>query len=661
MQSDAPNNVADEYAARRGTKRQRVSRACAPCRYAKLRCDGQQPTCTTCRQQDKRCAYEASFKRRGLRCGYVRALELLWGLTLNEVESAESVVDELLGRLSKQDLTASSDRTDSTTPASILLDRWKQSEVARHIDVLLNGNDEQHAESDEGGIQDELQQPDSGGKPYWKVVRNENLQSCQPEPRRDLPEAQPQASALGSGLDHLQGTGSNLQPPTYAPQLLQLFFRCGQSWLPILERHVTLKTAFQYSVDSSLLHEGDRSALWAVYAYTSTTLSHLLPNKHAHQHAHVQSNAFYAQAYSMLPLDSDHPVELGHIQCGALLALTRLSSGATTAAWRLMKLSIQMLREMTEQQQTATEHEALARAWLVCFILDTISSACRQATPSLSYDDVAKYLQIDENGLEEWQPWQRPRTSQDQDMSSDMTADIPTHSLGMLVLQAKLLRFLNGNLHLQSASWELNGSELEQWNRDLSNYLLRTGLATVLGNKDLNLLALPPSFMGLGIIYTALVNQTTCIGTFAATAGDAALGWVDYPLLSHTTLQNLRKDDDFRKTFPVLHLLSSRLRDDDLSLIPNEPSNTTRQDFRANGLGPNSRLPQFGPQPVQTARDIQGRTLPTGLSLSANPSQPDITISEQGPGSEIPMIDDYVFPTDAPFLEFMDGLDDRSM
>ena len=661
MQSDAPDNVADEDGDRRATKRQRISRACAQCRYAKLRCDGQQPTCTTCRHQGKRCTYETSSKRRGLRTGYVRALELLWGLTFRELENVESIVDGLLGRLSKQDLTASSDRTDGTTPASALLDRWKQSDVARHIEDLLDD------EGDEGGLQDELQQPRSSGKPAWVVVSNEVRQAEQPQSDIALVETALQASLPSAELHPLQVTSPSLQPPSYSSQLLQIFFRCTQSWLPILERHITLKTAFRYSMDSSSLAHGDRSALWAVHAYAATTLSHHLNTERERQHAQVHRGSFYAQAYSMLPLDSDQSVELGHIQCVALLVLTRLSSGATRAAWRLMKIAIQMLRELTEQYQPAAEQDALARAWLACFVLDAISSACCRTRPSLHFDDVVGYLQVDENGLEEWQPWQPPRILQNQDGLVEITTEVPTHSVGMLVLQAKLSKLLSRNLHLQNASWELNNSELEEFDQNLSSYLSRTGMDKILAEKDLDLQLLPSSFITLSIIYTTLMNKVNGSTKHPLRASQQVQQRVEYPLLSHVALERLLKDDQFRKNFPVLHLLSTELLVDDFDRPPNVISNqsnrVSQQIPRVNALVPGSEMPQIDVGSGQSVRDMQEHSSLFSASLRINYGATENLINEQDRGSVLPSMDttSYIFPTDAPFLDFMDDLDDRSM
>ena len=661
MQADATSTVVDEDAEARVAKRQRVSQACAPCRYSKLRCDGQQPSCTTCRQQEKRCKYEVSSKRRGLRSGYVRALELLWGITFRELEDADLVVDKLLARLSRQDLTASSDRTDPSTHSSVLLDSWKRSNVARHIDDLLNDNDEQEADGADCEPQNELPQFHLESKPFWKVVRNEP-QTALDHARTRIPE---------SSVDHMYGSNSSVQPPPYASQLLQLFFNCGQAWLPILERYVTLKTVFQYSMDSSMSNYGDRAALWAVYAYASAALSHLLSDEESRQHARLHRGEFYAQAYSMLPLDSNYPIELGHVQCIAVLALTRLSSGAPTAAWRLMKVATQMLKEMTMQQQRAREDDAIARAWLVCFVLDTISSLCRQGVPSLHYSDVERFLQIDENGAEEWQPWQRLGLPQDHDVPNRIHTHVPTHSAGLLVLQVKLLRFLNRNLYLQNTPWQLTEAEFDGWNQDLANYLIHTDLTTVLADTSLNLLLLPPGFMALSTICTMLVNNASCTSNFSLQASISTLTEMKYPLLPQDSLVKIKKDDVFCKTYPVLRLILDTTvingSDGVSNTVSDQPGLSLPPDPVVNAQISSSGLQQIdievGPSNGQNSSQSFGnygnQLLFSGES-DANIGPLEDPANEQGPGS-MPSVDSFGLPVDAPFLDFMDGLEDRSM
>ncbi|KAL4799308.1 hypothetical protein BDV19DRAFT_355572 [Aspergillus venezuelensis] len=75
-QGQAPNDGQDK----RQAKRKRVSKACDRCHHAKIKCNGALPRCGTCVKANKACSYAAGMKRRGLRTGYVRALEGLWGL-----------------------------------------------------------------------------------------------------------------------------------------------------------------------------------------------------------------------------------------------------------------------------------------------------------------------------------------------------------------------------------------------------------------------------------------------------------------------------------------------------------------------------------------------------------------------------------------------------
>ena len=89
-----PNATAEDYAS--NPKRQRVSRACDSCRSKKDKCDGVQPVCSTCASLCRPCTYKANPKKRGLPTGYIRTLELLWGLVFCKIQGSEEVVRALL-------------------------------------------------------------------------------------------------------------------------------------------------------------------------------------------------------------------------------------------------------------------------------------------------------------------------------------------------------------------------------------------------------------------------------------------------------------------------------------------------------------------------------------------------------------------------------------
>lgn len=574
MQSLESENAVDEGRSKRPAKRQRVARACVPCRYAKLRCDGQQPVCSTCGQLKKGCTYESVAKRRGLRSGYVRALELLWGLTFCEIENAESVVDQLLGRLSKQDLIASADRTDSHSAASEVLDRWKQSDISLHLEELLNEEDGPTNETGTREVYYRSQDLKTATDPNWVVIEKKAAQGEQTGSGAPLTNTNLQSNEPSPAVVQLlvedDDDVSQGRPPPYASQLLQLFLSHTQSWLPIIERHIMLKTSFQCQRKSSLAQHGDLAALQGIYAYASATLNHLLTDKENSQHAQKHSNTFYAQAYSMLPIDSDQPVEIGHVQCALLLSLTRLGTGIFKASWRLAKVAIHLLKEMAHQHGNNIDEDALSRVWLGCFVVDTISSSCLEHKPSMHFDDVVKWCQIDENGVEEWQPWQPFGLSRNHDSHRKTTLEIPTHSVSLLMLQVKLLRILNRSLHHPSAGGIMTINDLEVWHHELTSCFLRTGLDSGFQNKDIDALKLPPSFLSLSIMYTSVFDKITRQGQDPNFATNWPTQGTNYPHLPNTTLQKLTQQCSFFKQLPALQLFHAEERLPGHDMLPSE-------------------------------------------------------------------------------------------
>jgi hypothetical protein len=595
-------------------------------------------------------------------------------LTFQALENAEPVVDTLLRRLSKQDLVVSADRGELNSAASAALDRWKQSSICRRLDDLLDENEDSGDEAGVSALQDDSADSRIDKAPGWIVVRRERDDGASTGLNLVMPNINLRMNTSISEPREVRDAHhpSEHQHPSYAGQLLQLFLSHGQSWLPILERRILLKTSFLSQRMSSSLQHGDRAALWGVYAYASATLGHLLDDDGALQHAERHCNTFYTQAYSMLPLDSDLPVELGHVQCTLLLSLTRFASGAIKASWRLVRLAVQMMREMEIQNIHSVDQDAFSKAWLGCFILDTLASTCLQCKPSLHFHDVVTWCHIDENGAEEWQHWQPPRSPELQSAHPEPLLDIPTHSLSMLMLQVMLLRILNSSLHDLSASGEISGTELADWEQGLSGRLSREGLTPVLQNADLDILQLPPSFTSLSIIYTSLweriVRQSQ--GTRQTSSGSAR-GSI-FPLLSQTNLKKIWQDRKACKRLPTLQLLilEGGMFSLDALLDPLAAASVRSPELPelVHPLPP-LELPQIDPEanvstamaglPTVSGTQEHAHQLYSSFNTNANPNQ--MAAVEQGSDSGIPSFDSYMDTTTAPFLEFLDTLDDRPM
>ncbi|KAK5689325.1 hypothetical protein LTS12_028886, partial [Elasticomyces elasticus] len=116
-------------------KRQRVSRACDSCRSKKDKCDGIQPVCSTCAALCRPCTYKSNPKKRGLPTGYIRTLELLWGLVFSRVQGSEDVVRALLRAANIPSHLASMGK--EAEGADVLLASFKNSVVLQDIEQML--------------------------------------------------------------------------------------------------------------------------------------------------------------------------------------------------------------------------------------------------------------------------------------------------------------------------------------------------------------------------------------------------------------------------------------------------------------------------------------------------------------------------------------------
>ena len=670
MSNEVIEVASNEEGDGRKAKRLRISRACAKCRHAKLKCDGESPTCSSCRQQNKRCSYEVSSRRRGLRSGHVRALELLWGLTFHEVENAEEVAERLLGRLSKQDLSTSTDRSDAAAPASVVLEVWKQSSVLRRLDELLDEREEHNTGLGSGSNAEDSQQIQLGTATKWSIVNKaadgpDLLNRSNHIPQHSKTEQNP--STVPQNICAARST-IPLEPPLYARELIDLCFEHVQSWLPILDRHIILKTAFQYASKPASENRGDRAALWGLYAYTSATLGHMLKDQNPRDDAQHNSSILYAQAFSMLPLDTDDAIELGHIQCAVLIALTRFVSGAYTATSRLLRLASEWMSEMAGEGKN---QNTFSRLYLAIFVLETVAAAKRQGIPTTSFADIEDRCKIHE-GVEEWQPWRGPYAMEAEALAPT-PSDVPTRALSLLVLHARLLRYLNDRLRSQTTCLNLEKSQIHQWLDYIKRQAFDTSFTSALVGDAINYRTLPPGYVSLRIIYTALCDPAHLHTT--ATSGDDSYSTSDSELEPKLTLDDLKTLSTAPHAFEcfplIVLLLPSRVEQcapGTTELIFDGAQDTVHRDY-ATSQGPatDGRAQAGEHQTVGEAKnmyqdisDIQQHSDRLLVSLTSGTTTLNNELPEGNDPDTGPSFDSYSFPSDAPFLDFMDDLDKRA-
>jgi hypothetical protein len=118
-------------------KRTRVSRACDQCRVAREKCDGAQPTCSTCIGTKRGCSYTANPKKRGIQTGYIRTLELSLAYLFQQNSENETSLKEILVRGGPDLLLLSRDLKDSNK----LHRRWRKTTFYTDVDKQLSGGE----------------------------------------------------------------------------------------------------------------------------------------------------------------------------------------------------------------------------------------------------------------------------------------------------------------------------------------------------------------------------------------------------------------------------------------------------------------------------------------------------------------------------------------
>ncbi|KAJ5091798.1 hypothetical protein NUU61_006668 [Penicillium alfredii] len=484
---DGKANGPEDYAAH--PKRQRVSRACDSCRSKKDKCDGIQPVCSTCASLCRPCTYKANPKKRGLPTGYIRSLELLWGLVFQRIQGSEDVMRALMRSVNLPNHLATMGK--EAEGSDTLLSSFKNSTVLRDLEQMLVFL-EQPEEEKERLLQayGEADTPldvegilSSSGAQEWQIPQGLDTRET------SLPGVSPSRTAITSSTPRYSRTtrdcsiqtvptadphppsssvqNSDSQPlpkqyslklPYNAWPLLDIYFSYTQCWFPILEKHDILRTAFRYTegdmyVSRTAPGSGDHAALWAVMTLSSLQDASITVTRQADDLSsdRVNPSQLYTTARDLIP--SGHgPYEIGHVQALLILSLIKFGQQEWTAAWMLVGQAVRIAYTLGLDQsafsssKTPDQDRQLGRAkhvFLGCFVLETLIAQQTTQCPSLRKEDLARVGSINEDGLEEWHPWEdqtglRPTQSSRASMHRG-----PLHALSTFNRLVSLVSVLN--------------------------------------------------------------------------------------------------------------------------------------------------------------------------------------------------------------------------
>ncbi|KAJ6119855.1 hypothetical protein N7523_004135 [Penicillium sp. IBT 18751x] len=487
---DGKSNPPDDLSAQ--PKRQRVSRACDSCRSKKDKCDGLQPVCSTCASLSRPCTYKANPKKRGLPTGYIRSLELLWGLVFQKIQNSEEVMRALIRSINLPSHLATMGK--EAEGSDTLLSSFKNSTVLRDIErilVVLEQPEEERerlfqanregdtpldidgilasSEALEWQIPEGLEQretpltagmspsrasmiglaPRSGYRTKECGVQTSTVDDFDPS----------LAIAFNPGDSRMISTSSPLQLPYNAWPLLDIYFSYTQCWFPILEKHDILRTAFQYTEGDVFMSRtapgsGDHAALWAVLTLASLQDASIEPAGDMDAHSNKSNpSQLYNTARNLIPSEVG-PYEVGHVQALLIMSLIKFGQQEWTAAWMLVGHAVRVALTLGLDQlsfsgtplRSSEQEKQVGRAkhvFLGCFVLETLIAEQTSHCPSLRRDDLSRVGLINEDGLEEWHPWEdqtglRPMQSARSSMQRG-----PLHALSTFNRLVSLVSILN--------------------------------------------------------------------------------------------------------------------------------------------------------------------------------------------------------------------------
>ncbi|KFY85492.1 hypothetical protein V500_08387 [Pseudogymnoascus sp. VKM F-4518 (FW-2643)] len=394
--------------------KKRVSQACSRCRSRKDKCDGKKPTCSACADVDEACIYDSATKKRGLPEGYVRGLEKLWGISLRNADGLESTILKII-------------ETGDTDPHSLakiwndkegnetLVETWRRSKVYQELDRLLplldlsDDKPGKRKRTDAGPAQRLEENPNRPPSTQAHIGQEQNLSpaSTLGHPNDAFAATQESFGSKSSTIPQEISIRSTLPLPGRTWNLIDIYFSYTHCWFPIIEKHELLRLSYQYSHNesaSSPHKSGGLAVLWAVLAYAGHQSRAINPYTTTNgPDSDWTVGRLYKESKAHIPPE-EGDFELGHVQALLILTLLNIGQGRWSGAWILIGKAVRIAIELGFNH--ATDKKCLnAQVLLGCFVLDTLVALHLDRTPQLRVSDIRQIGTIDEDGLDEWNPW----------------------------------------------------------------------------------------------------------------------------------------------------------------------------------------------------------------------------------------------------------------
>lgn len=327
-------------------------------------------------------------------------MEKLWAVMIQKIQGMDSTVERIMND-NQEELV---NMWNHQKHGDDLHAAWKESKILAGLEKLLSRLDQ----SSSSDLKRKREITDNGQSDH-------SVNDTRPE--QDQLSTEYQITGLGLSNSNPSHQTNNIPTkgpsivaaanlPESASNLLNHYFTYTHCWFPILSRPYTLKKLYEYRRSSKPTQptSADLAVLWAVFAYSQQQMSRSMADSLPGDAMDVTAAKMRHVARSLIPLETGN-FESGHVQALLIMVLLDMGTGSWSSAWVLIGLAVRILLDKIESL------ESLAKEWLAtlqgCFILDTLIAVRLERPPHLQSDHLKRTRFLDEDGHEEWEPWQQ--------------------------------------------------------------------------------------------------------------------------------------------------------------------------------------------------------------------------------------------------------------
>ncbi|KAH7350353.1 quinic acid utilization activator [Pyrenochaeta sp. MPI-SDFR-AT-0127] len=357
-----------------------------------------------CFELKRSCTYTSNPRKRGLQPGYIRSLETTLAFVFQQSSEIEALVNKQLA----QENTVLLAR--GTKESNQLHKSWRKSRFCRDVTKALSGeqinikedrlpssDDESEVDVEDASILQTLPSAQLQVETPWAgdsslIPHNLEVPSL-PDRRRPIP----QQSVLSPQLTPL---------PADCWKLLETYSSYTQSWLPICEKLDILKLSYSYPEEGlALSHDmpdsGHHAEMWSIFAVGCThDSSYVTGNPEAHRI--LNPRKLYEISRLLIPSELGK-FDLNHVKALLNLAVFNIKRSLLDSAWLLVGAASRIFLTINTMSEVASPRRKIVFA--SCFLLDSLLALHLKRRPYLDKSDLAWVGKIEEDGMEEWQPW----------------------------------------------------------------------------------------------------------------------------------------------------------------------------------------------------------------------------------------------------------------